>query len=140
MISPSTWQEYFKPRLADVINTARDVSSGLLVFYHSDGNFTQIVPDLVDIGVNVINPLQPDCMDAYSIKAEFGDRLAMWGTVGTASMWDRGTPDQMRAEVKHRIETLGPGGLLLAPAYDIDFAPLENIVAFVEAIDDFGRV
>jgi len=135
MISPTTWREHFKPRLANVINIAREVSPELLFFYHSDGNFMQIVPDLVDIGVNVINPVQPDCMDAYRIKLEFGDRLALWGTVGTAWMWDRGTTDQIRAEVKLRIETLGPNGLLLAPAYDIDFAPLENIITFVESVD-----
>jgi hypothetical protein len=55
-------------------------------------------------------------------------------------LWDRGTPDQIRAEVRRCIESLGPRGLLLAPAYDIDFAPFENIVAFIEAVDDFGRL
>lgn len=138
ILSPALWREYFKPRLADVIRTARDASPDLLVFYHSDGNFTGILPDLIDIGVNVVNPVQPDCMDAAAIHSEFGDRLALWGTVGTALMWDRGTPDQIRNEVKRRIETSGPEGLLLSPAYDIDFTPLENIVAFVEAVEDFG--
>ncbi len=99
-----------------------------------------MIPDLVKIGVNVINPVQPDCMDAIAIKQEFGDRLAMWGTVGSANTWDFGSPDQIRAEVRHRIATLGPAGLLLAPAYDIDFTPLENIVAFVEAVNEFGQI
>lgn len=140
MISPALWREYFKPRLAKVINLARDVSPELLVFYHCDGNFTQLLPDLVDIGVNVINPVQPDCMDAASIKREFGDKLALWGTVGNALLWDRGTAAQIRNEVRRCIETLGPEGLLVAPAYDIDYAPFANIVAFVEAVDEFGRV
>ena len=139
MISPATWREYFKHRMAKVIDIAREESPELLIFYHCDGNFTQLIPDLVDIGVNVINPVQPDCMNAAAIKREFGDRLAMWGTVGTALLWDRGTPDQVRAEVLRRIETLGPEGLLLAPAYDIDYAPFENIVAFVETVEEFGR-
>jgi uroporphyrinogen decarboxylase len=140
MIGPKTWREYFKHRLAKVINLAREESPELLVFYHCDGNFTGLIPDLVDIGVNVINPVQPDCMDAAAIKREFGDKLAMWGTVGTSRLWDWGTPDQIREEVQHRIETLGPEGLLLAPAYDIDYAPFENIVAFVEAVEEFGRI
>jgi uroporphyrinogen decarboxylase len=140
MIGPDTWREYFKPRLSKVINLVREESPQLLVFYHCDGNFTGLVPDLVDIGVNVINPVQPDCMDAAAIKREFGDKLAMWGTVGTSRLWDWGTPAQVRAEVQHRIKTLGTGGLLLAPAYDIDFAPFENIVAFVEAVEEFGRI
>ena len=63
----------------------------------------------------------------------------MWGTVGTSSRWDCGEPDQIRAEVQRRIKELGPEGLLLAPAYDIDYSPFENIVAFVEAIEEFGR-
>ena len=53
---------------------------------------------------------------------------------------DFGTPDEIRAEVRHRIRTLGPAGLLLSPAYDLDFTPLENLVAFVEAVDAYGRV
>ena len=134
IISPATWRACFKPRLADAIRLAREVNPALLVFYHSDGDFTAIVPDLVEIGVNVINPVQPDCMDALAIKRAFGDRLALWGTVGTAALWDRGTPDDIRAEVRLRSETLGPAGLLLCPAYDIDFAPRENILAFAEAV------
>jgi uroporphyrinogen decarboxylase len=140
LIGPDTWREYFKPRLARVINLAREESQELLVFYHCDGNFTRLIPDLVDIGVNVINPVQPDCMDAAVIKREFGDKLSMWGTVGTARLWDWETPDQVRDEVQRRIKTLGPGGLLLSPAYDIDYAPFENIVAFVEAVEEYGRI
>jgi uroporphyrinogen decarboxylase len=136
MISPAMWREFFKPRLTDAINIAREEAPELLVFYHSDGNFTQLIPELVDIGINVINPVQPDCMDAAAIKQEFGNRLALWGTVGTAPLWQYGTPAQIRTEVKQRIDTLGPEGLLLAPAYDIDFAPLENLSAFAEAVQD----
>jgi len=138
MIGPATWRRHFKDRLTRVINIAREESPELLIFYHCDGDFTQLIPDLVDIGVNVINPIQPDCMDGAAIKQEFGDRLAMWGTAGSAGLWDRGTPDQIRREVRRCIEALGPQGLLLAPAYDIDFAPFENIVAFIEAVEEFG--
>jgi len=138
MIGPATWRQHFKDRLARVINIAREESPDLLIFYHCDGDFTQLIPDLVDIGVNVINPVQPDCMEGAAIKREFGDRLAMWGTVGSARLWDWGTPDQVRSEVRRCMQTLGPHGLLLAPAYDIDFAPFENIVAFIEAVEEFG--
>ena len=140
LISPDTWRYHFKDRMARVINIAREESPELLIFYHSDGNFTRLIPDLVDIGINVINPVQPDCMDGAAIKREFGDRLAMWGTVGTARLWDEGTPDQIRTEVRRCMETMGPEGLLMAPAYDIDFAPFENIIAFVEAVKDFGKI
>jgi uroporphyrinogen decarboxylase len=140
MIGPDTWRRYFKPRLTKVINLAREESPDLLVFYHCDGNFTRLIPDLIDIGVNVINPVQPDCMDAAAIKRDFGDKLAMWGTVGSSRLWDWGTPDQIRTEVQRRIQELGPEGLLLAPAYDIDYSPFDNIVAFMEAVEEFGRI
>ncbi|MCA9428783.1 MAG: hypothetical protein KC994_27135, partial [Candidatus Omnitrophica bacterium] len=93
-------------------------------------------PDLVEIGVNVINPVQPDCMDAAAIRAEFGSRLALWGTIGTASGWDHGAPDAIRREVLARVATLGRSGLLLAPAYDVDFTPPENLHAFVQAVHE----
>jgi hypothetical protein len=64
----------------------------------------------------------------------------MWGTVGSSRLWDWGTPDQIQAEVKQRIKALGPEGLLLTPAYDIDYAPFDNIVAFVETVEAFGRI
>ena len=79
-------------------------------------------------------------MNAAALKLEFGDKLAMWGTVGNSRQWDWGTADQIRAEVRHRIETLGPEGLLLSPAYDIDFAPFDNIAAFVEAVEEYGQI
>jgi uroporphyrinogen decarboxylase len=146
IIGPDTWRAFFKPRLADVIRLARAARAnssrrdeGLLVFYHSDGDFTAIVSDLVEIGVNVINPLQPDCMDAFALKRQFGERLALWGTVGTAHLWQHGAPADIRAEVRQRIEALGPAGLLLSPAYDLDFAPFENVAAFVEAVQEWGR-
>ncbi len=139
IIGPRMWREFFRSRWARVIQRARDVSPDLLVFYHSDGDFTRLIPDLIDIGVNVINPVQPDCMDALSIKRAYGDRLAMWGTLGTALMWDRGSPEELRAEVAQRLSALASGGgLLMAPAYDIDFAPFENIVAFCEAVREHG--
>ena len=75
-------------------------------------------------------------MDAAAIKQDFGDRLGLWGTAGTAALWRYGTPGQIRAEVRHRIDSLGPEGLLLAPAYDIDLAPLENLSAFAETVPD----
>jgi len=98
------------------------------------------VPDLIEAGVNVINPVQPDCMDGVAIKRAFGDRLALWGTVGTAKLWVHGTPEQIRREVKLRAETLGPEGLLLSPAYDLDYFPFANIAAFCEAADEYGQL
>jgi uroporphyrinogen decarboxylase len=95
---------------------------------------------LVDIGVNALNPLQPEYMDAVRLRREFGSRLALWGTVGHQTAFSFGLPEQIRSEVKHRIDTLGRGGLILCPAYDIDEPdiPWENIAAFIEAVHRCG--
>ncbi|OFW59940.1 MAG: hypothetical protein A2133_05175 [Actinobacteria bacterium RBG_16_64_13] len=138
LISPEMWRRFFRPRLAQIIEVARRSAPDMIIFYHSDGDFTALLADLVEIGVNVINPVAPDCMDATAIRKTFGGRLAMWGTVGTAWAWDRGTPAQLREDVRRRIESLGRAGLLLSPAYDLDFAPRDNVAAFVQAVRDFG--
>ena len=138
LISPAMWRRFFKPRLAQIIEAGRGASPEMFVFYHSDGNFAALLGDLVEIGIDVVNPVAPDCMDAAAIRRAFGGNLAMWGTVGTARAWDWGSPSDLREEVRARIETLGSGGLLLSPAYDLDFAPRENVAAFVQAVRDFG--
>jgi len=140
MISPATWREFFKPRLTTIIQAARAIKPDLRVLYHSDGYFEPIVGDLMEIGVNAINPLQPDHMDAARIRQRFGPQLALWGTVGHHTTFSFATPDAIRREVKHRIETLGRAGLILCPAYDIDEPdiPWENVAAFLEAGEAYG--
>ncbi len=140
MIGPATWREFFKPRMAKIIQAARAIKPDLRVLYHSDGYFEPIVGDLMEIGVNAINPLQPDHMDAARIRQRFGPRLALWGTVGHQTTFSFAKPDAIRGEVKHRIETLGRAGLILCPAYDIDEPdiPWENVAAFLEAVKAYG--
>jgi uroporphyrinogen decarboxylase len=140
IISPAIWREFFKPRLAMIIQTARTIKPDLRVLYHSDGYFEPIVGDLMEIGVNAINPLQPDHVDAARIRQRFGPGLVLWGTVGHQTTFSFAGPDDIRKEVKHRIETVGRAGLILCPAYDIDEPdiPWENIAAFLEAVKAYG--
>ena len=140
MISPGHWREFFKPRLAMIIQAARAIKPDLRVLYHSDGYFEPIVGDLMEIGVNAINPLQPDHTDAARIRQRFGPQLVLWGTVGHHTTFSFARPDAIRSEVKYRIDTLGRAGLILCPAYDIDEPdiPWENIAAFLEAVRAYG--
>jgi uroporphyrinogen decarboxylase len=140
MISPDTWREFFKPRLARIIGASRAIKPDLRILYHSDGFFEPIVGDLMDIGVNAINPLQPDHMDAARIRQRYGSRLALWGTVGRHTTFSFSTPHEIRQEVKLRIETLGRAGLILCPAYDVDEPdiPWRNIAAFLESVETYG--
>ena len=140
MISPATWRRFFKPRLAGIIETARTIKPDLRVLYHSDGFFEPIVGDLVEIGVQAINPVQPDHMDAGRIRRRFGRKLALWGTVGRQTTFSFAGPEEIRQEVKLRIETLGRAGLILCPAYDVDEpdVPWQNVAAFLESVQEYG--
>ena len=142
LVSPSLWRQSFKGRLALMIKAARAVSADLIIYYHSDGQIEPIIPDLAEIGVDVIQPVQPDVMAPARLKRLYGDRMAFWGTVGDARLFCDGTPEQVRAEVRERIETVGPTGLIIAPAYDMDLPDVrwENVLAFFSAADDFGAV
>ena len=135
ILSPQMWRTFLKPRMASIIEAARAARPDLRVLYHSDGVIDPIIEDLIEIGVDALNPVQPDRMDPQAIKRCYGDRLTLWGTVGVHATFALATPDQIRAEVRHRAETLGPERLLLCPAYDIDEpdTPWENVAAFLEA-------
>ena len=139
-ISPALWRRFFKPRMAEIINAARDIKPDLRALYHSDGTIEPIVGDLIEIGVNALNPIQPEYMDAQKLRRRYGTRLALWGTVGRQTTFSYGSPEEIQREVKVRIETLGRAGLVLCPAYDIDEPdiPWRNISAFLEAVRKYG--
>ncbi len=140
MLSPALWRAWLKPRLAAVIGAALAVRPGLIVHYHSDGYVEPIVPDLIEIGVNVLNPVQPECMDPVQLKKEYGAYLAFSGTIGTQTTMPFGTPEEVRRVVKDRVATVGcGGGLLIAPTHVLEpDVPWENVVALVEAVAESG--
>jgi uroporphyrinogen decarboxylase len=140
IMSPATWRQWFKPRMARIIDAALAVKPGLPVFYHSDGNPTEIIPELIEIGVTILNPIQPECIDPVAIKQQYGDRLALWGTIGTQTTMPFGTPEEVRRVVIERIRTVGKdGGLVLAPSHMLEpDVSWENITAFFEAAEEFG--
>ena len=140
LMSPAMWRRWLKPRLARLIRAAKEVKPDLLVFFHSDGNIEPIIEDLIEVGVDILNPVQPECMDPAALKRQYGDQLAFWGTIGTQSTMPHGTPDEVRRVVKERIETVGPEGLLLAPTHVLEpDVPWENIEAFIEAVEEYGN-
>lgn len=140
MMSLPMWRKWLKGRLGRVIKAARSVRPDILIFYHSDGNILPIVDDLIEIGVDILNPIQCECVDPADLKKKYGDRLSFWGTIGTQTTLPFGTPDDVRREVKLRMETVGKGGgLLLGPTHFVEpEVPWENLTAFVEAVKEFG--
>ena len=140
MISPDRWREFLKPRLAEIIAAARNERPELPIFYHSDGDIREIIDELIEIGVTILNPVQPECMDPFEIKQRYGDRLTLWGTIGTQSLLPFGTPAQIRRTVRDYIRILGAdGGYVIGPTHSINRdVSRENIIAFYEAVQEFG--
>jgi uroporphyrinogen decarboxylase len=132
-----TWREFLKPRLAATVRAVKRSRPDTFVFYHSDGNVEPAIPELIEIGIDILNPIQPECMDPAAIKRKFGDRLSFFGTVSVQRTMPFGAPDEVRTEVAARICEVGHGGgLILAPAHVLGpETPWENIVAFFEAAD-----
>lgn len=139
-ISPDTWRRFFKCRLARIIQAARSENPELAVLYHSDGTIYPIIEDLMEIGVDAINPVQPDHMDPKVLRQRFGNHLTLWGTVGRHTTFSHGSPESILKEIQFRLKSLGRRALVLSPAYDIDEPdiPTENLQAFFEGIREYG--
>ncbi len=141
MMSPQMWRSWLKPRLSAIIQSAREVKPNIPILYHSDGYIEDIILELCEIGVTILNPIQPECMDPAKLKRIYGNRLAFWGTIGTQTTMPFGSPAEVREIVKERIRTVGRGGgLVLAPTHSINSdVPWKNIVAFYEAAEEFSQ-
>jgi len=139
-MSPAMWREFVKPNFARIIKAAREIKPDIIWFYHSDGCVTEIIEELIEIGVDVLNPIQPEVMDPAALKKQYGDRLAFNGTISIQQTLPFGTVQDVRDEVRERIETVGVGGgLLIAPSHCVQpEVPIENLLAFAQAVRDFG--
>ncbi|MGI6565832.1 MAG: uroporphyrinogen decarboxylase family protein [Limnochordia bacterium] len=140
LMSVEHWCRFFQPRLQKIIAAARRIKPGLHVAYHTDGNPAKVIPALMDAGVDVLNPVQPECIDPKWVKSTYGDKLSLFGTIGTQSVLPFGTPQEVAANVKERIATLKDrGGVILAPTHFIEpEVPVENLIAFVETVKEYG--
>ena len=136
LISPEMWRRFLKPRMANLISELKDNNSEIKVAYHTDGYIEPIILDLIEIGVDVLNPVQPASMDPAKIKKNFGDNLCFWGTIDQQQTLPFGTPQDVVFEVETRLRTVGyDGGLILAPTHAVQLdTPLENFYALIESI------
>lgn len=136
LISPQTWRRFLKPRLAHFIVAVKGINPQVKVAYHSDGDIRPIIPELIEIGLDVLNPIQPACMDPAELKRQYGDRLCFWGTIDEQHTLPFGSTDDVRAEVRERLATIGKGGgLIIGPTHHVQLdTPLENFWAMVDTI------
>ena len=135
------WRTWLKPRLARVIKAAKEINPDILVLYHTDGDCRSVIPELIEVGVDILNPIQPECMDHVELKLEYGDRLSFSGTIGTQSTMPHGSVKDVKVAVQKMIRTVGQGGgLFLAPTHVLEpDVPWDNVLAFVDAVREFGE-
>lgn len=140
MMSPTMWRRWLKPLLAAQVEAARQANPAVHVFYHSDGWIEPLIPELIELGIDVLNPVQPECMDPVKLKREYGEDLSFWGTIGIQTTMPHGTPAEVAAEVSLRVQTVGKnGGLVLAPTHVLQpDVPWANVEAFFAATDTVG--
>lgn len=136
IMGPHLWRRFIKPCFARMVAAAR--RHGKAVFLHSDGDIREIIPDLIEMGLTILNPVQPDVMDIYAIKREFGQDLTFLGGVSVQSLLPRSTPAQVREEVRRLIAEVGAGGgFIIAPTHSLGRdIPLANLAVLVEEFVD----
>ena len=139
IISPRLWRRYVKPYYRKLIEVLR--SKVKYIFYHSDGDLRPVIPDLIEIGVNILNPIQPDCMDIAELKSLYGDKLTLWGGLSVQDIIPHGTVKDVENHVKETIETLAPnGGFVIGTSNLVtQDTPIENCLAIYEAVKKYGR-
>jgi uroporphyrinogen decarboxylase len=139
MIDVGLWEKWLKPRLSKVIDTARDINLEILIFYHSCGYIIPFIDQLIEIGVDILNPIQPECMEFNEVHDLVGDRVSFWGTIGTQQVLPFGTAEQVRLESLSRLQKCGEkGGICLGPTHLVEpEVPWENLLAIKEAISEY---
>jgi len=139
MMSVAMWREHLKGRLAAVIaaiRIAQKPGQHVWVRYHSDGDIRTIIPDLIEIGVDILNPMQPECMPLDEVIAKYQDRVAFWGLIGTQTLMPFGTPDEIRTFVDRCVQWHRAGArMIVAPTHVLEpDVPYANIEALAIAV------
>lgn len=142
ILSPVLWRRLFKPRMAQLIAAIKGASPQMLVAYHSCGAIRSVIPDLIEIGVDILNPIQPLAKDMSprDIKRDFGAALTLHGALDVQQLMPYGSPAQVRDEVHRLMDALAPGGgYIFGPAHALQpDVPLANIEAMLAAAAEYG--
>lgn len=136
MFSPQILREVFLPRIMTLANVI-----SIPWVFHSDGDLTLFFDDLLTLGMNCINPIEPPVMDIKTVKEKYGIRVCLWGNIDLVYTLTRGTPEEVEAEVKQRIKEVGQGGgYILGSANSItDYCKVENVIAMAKAVKKYGK-
>jgi len=144
-ISLDMYRKYVKPRQKKLFNFIKKTApKPVYIFLHSCGSVYDFIPDLIEVGVDILNPVQVSAakMDTRKLKKEFGRDIVFWGGgVDTQYVLPRGTPQEVKDEVKRRIDDLAPGGgFVFNAVHNIqEEVPPQNIIAMWEALQEYGK-
>ena len=143
LISLDIFRTFYKPRMQRFIDLCH--SFNIKVFHHDDGSCRQFLPDLVTMGIDILNPIQHNCpgMDMLQLKREFGRKLCFHGAIDNQQILPFGTPQQVRKEVRDAIDALASDrtGYILAPCHNIQaVSPVENIIAMYDEAWNYGKL
>jgi len=143
LISMDLYREFYAPHHKRFIDLCHEF--GIKVFHHDDGGCRPFLPVLAEMGIDILNPIQWTCpgMDMKELKAEFGDRVCFHGAIENQRILPFGTPEEVRAEVRHCIDALaGDGtGYILAPCHNLQVnTPVENIIAMYDEAWVYGKM
>ena len=139
LISPRMFEKFVAPRLQKMAELAHRYDIKLLL--HSDGNIEKIIPRLIELGVDILDPIQPEALDPLKIKAKFGKQLCLRGGISAQHILTHGTVDDVVAETQRIITGLAPGGgYILAPGHPVLTVdiPTENIIAMYDTAFKYG--
>jgi len=139
IISPRLWRKYVKPYYKRLIDALKPKVK--YFFYHSDGDLRAIIPDLIEIGINILNPIQSDCMNPAELKKLYGDKLTLWGGLSVQETLPHGTIEDVKNEVKRLIEECAPGGGFILGTSNLitQDTPIENFLAIYDAVKKYGK-
>ena len=137
IMGPALWREFLKPRLAEMYRRAK--KNGKFVIQHSCGDIEAVLPDLIEIGLDCYQNVQPEIYDLPSIKRKYGGRLAFWGAISTQKDLPVRTPEELREIIRRTAEIMRPGGgYILAPTHAVpQDVPPENVEAM---LTEFRRI
>jgi uroporphyrinogen decarboxylase len=132
LMSPEDWRRFLKPNLKKITGMAKKHDK--VIMLHSCGNVYEIIPDLIDLGLDILHPIQPEVMDIYQLKREFGNDISFQGGLRTQDLLPLGNPDDVKKEVRKLKRKMGKGGgYILEPGITIQGdVPIENLLAMFE--------
>ncbi len=140
IMSPAQYRQWYRPCHLRIVEHLKSIRPDIRIAFHCCGFVTTLIPDLIEIGIDILEAVQAECMDLGLLKGEFGRELTFWGAVGAQSVLARTTPEEVMEGVRRTLLTMAPGGgYIAAPCHTLtDEVPWESVLAFHEAMRRYG--